>query len=62
MAPDAFALITFSSPADPTLTHQLGGVLHLLYVTAVVLAILLAISLLVAVWAFRRNRDTEPKA
>ena len=62
MAPEVSALITLSSPADPTLTHQLSGILHTLYVVAAVLVILLAISLLVAVWAFRRNRDTEPKA
>lgn len=57
----ALSLILIGS-ADPTLTHRLSGVLHSLYVMAAVLAVLLVISLLVAVWAFRRSRDTEPRA
>lgn len=56
------AMITFSGPADPALAHKLGDVLHSLYVIAGILAVLLILSLLLAVWVFRRNRDTEPKA
>ncbi len=55
-------MLAFSGPADPALAHRLNDLLHSLYVVAVVLALLLIISLLIAVWAFRRNRDTEPKA
>lgn len=55
-------LLVLSGAADPALTRRLTDALHSLYVLAAALAILLVLSLLVAIWAFRRNRETEPKA
>ena len=52
--------ILFTGSADPTLTRELGRVLHLLYVSAGVLAVLLVLILAFAAWIYRRNKAKEP--
>lgn len=55
----AAVLLGISSVATPV-PQQLTRVLHLLNVTAVVLAVLLVLILLLALWVYRRNTRKEP--
>ncbi len=51
------ALLLLTGSAEAPLAHQLDRVLHLLHVAALILAALLAVIVLCAVWIYRRNRS-----
>jgi heme/copper-type cytochrome/quinol oxidase subunit 2 len=56
---------TQAHAADPDcpLTSQCGAhrVLHLLYVLAIVLGILLTLAIAVGLYSYRKNKDQEPR-